>query len=127
MKKKSNGVYSVPGSTAGGDYYFLTAQQDKLLLTPEEIEKGFTNVRLYEAYRVIRDKLQKSGESIAKAQLAKVQKARLDGPDREKISRILDELLFSGDGSLDNPYELTECIDQILALIPTEEELRRGK
>ena len=41
---------------------------------------------------------------------------------RDKIERILDELLFSGEGSLDYPFEEGKCINQILALIKAEIE-----
>ena len=50
-------------------------------------------------------------------QLAKVQDRPFNDvqgkPDREKISRILDELLFSGDGSLDshNCFPFYSCYE----------------
>ena len=45
---------------------------------------------------------------------------------REKIERILDELLFSPSENEGGSYELSRCIDQILALLqPKIEEAKR--
>ncbi len=41
-------------------------------------------------------------------------------PLRKEIERILDALLFSGDGSLNSPFEEIECVNQLAILIDGE-------
>ncbi len=54
-----------------------------------------------------------------------IQKEYTDEESRGEVTRIIDELLFSGDGSLDNPFEETECIDQLPTL--SEARLQEAK